>query len=155
VFVVLQASGFVGVVTGIAIAADFESGFGRRLLLAAQHRLGSSPAYALGAAFGTIAIVLLLQLVALAVGMPVDGGVLGLGGLYLLGVRADLGRPRVVPRTGVRAARAARGLGRRRGRQPVHADRRSGTPARRRGARADVHLALPSMPEMEFTTQLL
>jgi ABC-2 type transport system permease protein len=58
VFVVLQASAFVGVFTGIAIAADFESGFGRRLLLAAQHRLGILAGCALGAAFRTIAIVL-------------------------------------------------------------------------------------------------
>ncbi len=40
VFVLLQAAAFGGVFTGFAIAADFESGFSRRLLLAAPHRLG-------------------------------------------------------------------------------------------------------------------
>ena len=35
VFVLLQASAFGGVFTGFGIAADFESGFARRLLLAA------------------------------------------------------------------------------------------------------------------------
>jgi ABC-2 type transport system permease protein len=90
VFIALQASAFVGVFTGIAIAADFESGFGRRLLLAAPNRLGIIAGYALGAVFRTIAIVLLLQLAALAAGMQVDGGVVGLGGLYLLALLISL-----------------------------------------------------------------
>jgi ABC-2 type transport system permease protein len=91
VFIVLQASAFVGVFTGIAIAADFESGFGRRLLLAAPNRLGIIAGYALGAVFRTIAIVVLLQLVALVAGMHVEGGVAGLGGLYLLALLMSLG----------------------------------------------------------------
>ena len=40
VFVLLQASAFGGVFTGFSIAADFESGFARRLMLAAPNRLG-------------------------------------------------------------------------------------------------------------------
>ncbi len=90
VFIVLQASAFVGVFTGIAIAADFESGFGRRLLLAAPNRLGIIAGYALGTLFRTIAIVLLLQIVALPSGMQVDGGVMDLGGLYLLALLVPL-----------------------------------------------------------------
>jgi ABC-2 type transport system permease protein len=90
VFIVLQASAFVGVFTGIAIAADFEAGFGRRLLLAAPKRLGIIAGYALGTMFRTIAIVLLLQFVGLAAGMQVDGGVVGLGGLYLLALITSL-----------------------------------------------------------------
>jgi ABC-2 type transport system permease protein len=91
VFIVLQASAFIGVFTGIGIAADFESGFGRRLLLAAPNRLGIIAGYALGAAFRTIAIVVLLQLVALVAGMRVDGGFLDLAGLYLLALLISLG----------------------------------------------------------------
>jgi ABC-2 type transport system permease protein len=91
VFIVLQASAFVGVFTGIAIAADFESGFGRRLLLAAPNRLGIIAGYALGTVFRTIAIVLLLQVVALAAGMQVDGGVMDLFGVYLLALLVSLG----------------------------------------------------------------
>jgi ABC-2 type transport system permease protein len=90
VFIVLQASAFVGVFTGIAIAADFESGFGRRLLLAAPNRLGIVAGYALGAVFRTIAIVLVLQLVALPAGVHVDGGAVDLGGLYLLALLVSL-----------------------------------------------------------------
>jgi ABC-2 type transport system permease protein len=91
VFIVLQASAFVGVFTGIAIAADFESGFGRRLLLAAPNRLGIIAGYALGTVFRTIAIVLLLQVVALAVGMQLAAGVMDLFGLYLLALLLSLG----------------------------------------------------------------
>ena len=40
VFVLLQASAFGGVFTGFGIAADFESGFARRMMLAAPNRLG-------------------------------------------------------------------------------------------------------------------
>ena len=90
VFIVLQASAFIGVFTGIAIAADFESGFGRRLLLAAANRLGIIAGYALGAAFRTIAIIILLQVVATA-GMQVDGGAIDLGGLYALALLVSLG----------------------------------------------------------------
>ena len=39
VFVLLQAAAFGGVFTGFGIAADFENGFARRLLLAAPNRL--------------------------------------------------------------------------------------------------------------------
>ena len=91
VFIVLQASAFIGVFTGIAIAADFESGFGRRLMLAAQNRLGLIAGYALAAVFRTTAIVILLQVVALAAGMRVDGGIVDLAGLYLLALLVSLG----------------------------------------------------------------
>ena len=49
VFVLLQASAFGGVFTGFGIAADFESGFARRLMLAAPNRLGILAGYALAA----------------------------------------------------------------------------------------------------------
>ena len=40
VFVLLQSAAFGGVFTGFAVAADFERGFARRLMLAAPNRLG-------------------------------------------------------------------------------------------------------------------
>src|SRR4051812_30168840 len=40
VFVLLQSAAFGGVFTGFGIARDFESGFARRLLLAAPHPAG-------------------------------------------------------------------------------------------------------------------
>jgi ABC-2 type transport system permease protein len=90
VFIVLQASAFIGVFTGIAVAADFEMGFGRRLLLAAPNRVGIIAGYALGTVFRTIAIILLLQVVALVAGMQVAGGVMDLFGIYLLALLVSL-----------------------------------------------------------------
>ena len=49
VFVCFQASAFGGVFTGFAIAADFEFGFARRLLLAAPNRGGIVIGYMLSA----------------------------------------------------------------------------------------------------------
>ena len=46
-FVLMQASAFGGVFTGFGIARDFESGFGRRLMLAAPNRLGILGGYAI------------------------------------------------------------------------------------------------------------
>jgi ABC-2 type transport system permease protein len=69
VFVLLQASAFGGVFTGFGIAADFESGFSRRLFLAAPHRLGVLAGYAITAGVRAVAIGVLLFAVALATGM--------------------------------------------------------------------------------------
>ena len=49
VFVLLQASAFGGVFTGFSIARDFESGFGRRLMLAAPNRFAIVAGYAIAA----------------------------------------------------------------------------------------------------------
>jgi ABC-2 type transport system permease protein len=87
VFVLLQASAFGGVFTGFSIAADFESGFSRRLMLAAPNRLGILAGYGI-AAFARAAIVgTLLFVVALATGMQIHGDgvdLFGLVGLALL-----------------------------------------------------------------------
>ena len=48
VFVLLQSAAFGGVFTGFGIARDFESGFARRLLLAAPRRSGIVLGYATG-----------------------------------------------------------------------------------------------------------
>jgi len=82
VFVLLQASAFGGVFTGFALARDFESGFGRRMLLAAPNRLGLLGGYALSAIVRAVFIWVLLTTIALAVGMEVGGGALDLFGLY-------------------------------------------------------------------------
>jgi ABC-2 type transport system permease protein len=69
VFVVLQSAAFGGVFTGFGIARDFESGFARRLLLTAPHRIG-----------------IVLTVVAFAVGMQVGGSGVELFGLFALGL---------------------------------------------------------------------
>jgi len=82
VFVLLQASAFGGVFTGFAVARDFESGFGRRMMLAAPNRGAILVGYALSALARALFIWILLTCIALAVGMQVGGGAVDLVGLY-------------------------------------------------------------------------
>ena len=82
VFVLVQTAAFGGVFTGFAIARDFESGFGRRLLLAAPNRTGILAGYALGALVRWIVTATIITGVALAVGMNVGGNGVDLFGLY-------------------------------------------------------------------------
>jgi ABC-2 type transport system permease protein len=80
-FVLLQASAFGGVFTGFAIARDFESGFGRRMMLAAPRRTAILAGYALGALLRVTFIYTMLFTVALIAGMQVHGGGVDLAGL--------------------------------------------------------------------------
>jgi ABC-2 type transport system permease protein len=86
VFVVLQSAAFGGVFTGFGIARDFESGFARRLLLAAPHRSGIVLGYGLAALARWLVTVSVLTAVAFAVGMRVGGSGIDLFGLYALAV---------------------------------------------------------------------
>ena len=86
VFVLLQSAAFGGVFTGFGIARDFESGFARRLLLAAPHRSGIVLGYAIAALARWFVTVAVLTAVAFAVGMQVGGSGVDLVGLYALGL---------------------------------------------------------------------
>jgi ABC-2 type transport system permease protein len=90
VFVLLQASAFGGVFTGFGIAADFENGFARRLLLAAPNRLGILAGYTVAALIRGALVLALLFAVALATGMQVDGDGVDLFGLLVLAVLVNL-----------------------------------------------------------------
>jgi ABC-2 type transport system permease protein len=84
VFVLLQSAAFGGVFTGFGIARDFESGFARRLLLAAPNRTGIVLGYAAAALGRWLATATILTVIALAVGMHVGGSGIDLFGLYTL-----------------------------------------------------------------------
>ena len=71
VFVLLQSAAFGGVFTGFAIAADFESGFGRRLMLASRDRTALIAGYAIVALARAAFTFAMLFVIALVVGMPV------------------------------------------------------------------------------------
>jgi ABC-2 type transport system permease protein len=90
VFVLLQASAFGGVFTGFGIAADFEQGFARRLLLAAPNRLGIIAGYAISAATRTTFVGALIFVVGLLTGMQVGGDGVDLLGLILLAYLVSL-----------------------------------------------------------------
>ena len=84
VFVLLQASAFGGVFTGFAIAADFESRFSRRLMLAAPNRLGILAGYLAAAIVRTLIVAVIVSAVALLGGMRIDGGVVDMFGVLVL-----------------------------------------------------------------------
>ena len=86
VFVLLQSAAFGGVFTGFGIARDFESGFARRLLLAAPRRGGILAGYAVAALLRWLMTATLLTAVALLAGMQVGGDGVDLFGLFLLAV---------------------------------------------------------------------
>lgn len=90
VFVLLQSAAFGGVFTGFAMARDFESGFGRRYMLAAGRRSGIVAGYALAALFRSLVTWVVLTAVALAAGMQVDGGGVDVFGLYGLAVLVNV-----------------------------------------------------------------
>lgn len=86
VWVLLQAVTFGGAFTGFAIAGDFESGFARRLFLAARNRGGIILGYMLASLVRVTITGSLVTVVAFIVGIRVPGGVdvFGLFGLALL-----------------------------------------------------------------------
>lgn len=85
-FVLLQTAAFGGVFAGFSIAADFQFGFGRRLLLATPHRS------ALLVGYGTVALIRALitfgvvTAIGLIAGMRIGGDGLELTGMYGLAV---------------------------------------------------------------------
>jgi ABC-2 type transport system permease protein len=85
-FVLLQASTFGGIFTGFSVARDFESGFSRRLLMAASHRGGIVAGYWLAALTRAIFTITLITTVAVIAGLNVDGSLVDLAGLYTLAV---------------------------------------------------------------------
>jgi ABC-2 type transport system permease protein len=90
VFVLLQSAAFGGVFTGFGIARDFETGFARRLLLAAPHRSGIVLGYAMAALCRWLVTAAFLTTVAFAVGMRVGGGGVDLPALYVLAAVLNL-----------------------------------------------------------------
>jgi len=90
VFVFLQSAAFGGVFTGFGIARDFESGFARRLLLAAPSR----PAVVLGYAIagtGRFAFnAVMITAAAFIGGMQVGGDGVDFAGLVALGLLVNL-----------------------------------------------------------------
>jgi ABC-2 type transport system permease protein len=86
VFVLLQSAAFAGVFTGFGIVRDFETGFMRRLMLAAPDRKGIVLGYAFGALGRWLVTATVLTVVALLVGMQVGGNGVDLFAMYLLAV---------------------------------------------------------------------
>jgi ABC-2 type transport system permease protein len=83
-FVCIQAAAFGGVFTGFAIAADFEFGFARRLMLAAPNRGGIVIGYMISAAVRAVFVLLVVFIAGLVAGMRIDGSLGDLAALLVL-----------------------------------------------------------------------
>jgi ABC-2 type transport system permease protein len=83
-FVLLQAGAFGGVFTGFSVARDFETGFSKRLMLAAPNRLGIILGYAMAALARWALVAVVLTIVSLLAGMHVGGNAAEIIGLYTL-----------------------------------------------------------------------
>jgi ABC-2 type transport system permease protein len=83
-FVAVQSAAFGGVFTGFAIAADFELGFARRLLLAAPNRGGIVIGYMISAMTRALFVLGVVFVAGLVSGMRIDGSIGDLLGLVAL-----------------------------------------------------------------------
>jgi ABC-2 type transport system permease protein len=88
-FVCIQSAAFGGVFTGFAIAADFEFGFARRLLLAAPNRGGIVAGYMIAAMVRWLFVLAVVFTAGLISGMRVDGSIGDLLALLLLALAAS------------------------------------------------------------------
>ena len=86
VFVLMQSAIFGGVFTGFAIAADFEFGFARRMLLATHNRSALIGGYAIAALVRALLVWAVVTVVALATGAEVAGSVGDLLGILAIAV---------------------------------------------------------------------
>jgi ABC-2 type transport system permease protein len=84
VFVLTQSAMFSGLFTGFTVAFDFESGFARRLMLAAGDRRGIVLGYALVALTRATITLSVVTGVALIAGMQITGDGVDIFGLYAL-----------------------------------------------------------------------
>jgi ABC-2 type transport system permease protein len=90
VFVLLQSAAFAGVFTGFGIARDFDSGFMRRLMLAAPNRTGIVLGYTIASLVRWVTTAAVVTVVALLAKMEVGGDGVDLVGLYTLGLLLNL-----------------------------------------------------------------
>jgi ABC-2 type transport system permease protein len=82
VFILCQAAMFSGLFTGFTVASDFESGFARRLMLAAEDRRGIVLGYALMALARAAITLTVVTVAALLAGMRITGDGVDIVGLY-------------------------------------------------------------------------
>jgi ABC-2 type transport system permease protein len=90
VFVLLQSAAFAGVFSGFGIARDFETGFMRRLLLAAPNRSGILLGYAVATTARWLVTITVVTVVALIAHMQIDGNGIDLFGLYGLALLLNI-----------------------------------------------------------------
>ena len=86
IFVLMQSAVFGGVFTGFSIAADFEFGFARRMLLATRNRSALVAGYVLTALVRALLVWTVVTAVALATGAEITGNAGDLFGILVIAV---------------------------------------------------------------------
>jgi ABC-2 type transport system permease protein len=86
IFVLMQSAVFGGVFTGFSIAADFEFGFARRMLLATRNRSALVAGYVLTALIRALLVWIVVTVVAVASGADITGGGADLLGILVIAV---------------------------------------------------------------------
>ena len=86
IFVLMQSAVFGGVFTGFSIAADFEFGFARRMLLATRNRSALIAGYVLTALVRALLVWAVVTVVAVATGAEITGSVGDLLEILLIAV---------------------------------------------------------------------
>lgn len=89
-FILIQASALAGVFAGFSIAADFEQGMGRRMMLATTHRSSIVFGFAIGAASRLLVTWTVVTGVALLGGMSVAGSGVDIAGMYSLALLSNV-----------------------------------------------------------------
>ena len=89
-FVLMQASAFGGIFTGFSVARDFESGFARRIMLAAPHRAGMVLGYLLAALTRSAFTIAVVTVVALVAGLQLEAAGVDLLGLYTVAIGVNV-----------------------------------------------------------------
>ena len=84
VFVIVQSAIFGGVFTGFSIAADFEFGFARRMMLATRNRSAVVAGYALTALMRSLMVWTVVTVVAVLSGAEISGSGVDLFGLLVM-----------------------------------------------------------------------
>jgi ABC-2 type transport system permease protein len=84
VFVLIQSAMFGGVFAGFTVAADFESGFSRRMMVATGSRSAMIVGYGLAALFRATLVWVVVTLLALATGASISPSVGEVIGIILL-----------------------------------------------------------------------
>ena len=90
VFVLMQSAIFGGVFTGFAIAADFEFGFARRMLLATRNRSALVVGYLITALVRALIVWAVVTVVAVASGATISGSGVDLFGILAIAVLLNL-----------------------------------------------------------------
>jgi ABC-2 type transport system permease protein len=84
VFILYMTAMFVGVFTAFDIASDYESGMGRRLMVASPQRMAIIVGYLIVSVGRCLVAMAVVWAVVLATGMPVRGGPIDIAALVVL-----------------------------------------------------------------------